>query len=203
MVQRSVRWLAAGLIVAAVALVASPAHAKGPDQVTIEGPGIDDAIVVRGDWTLAEQTGWVTAVWGEPATGMSTSAPAGDLGAAYTMTWRLPMGSDVEADYIHQTLYPFAPDGPVVHTEPGQPFYGSDHTVGGWYQADASLRSFLQRVGIPSEPVEVAPVRPDGGSNTSPLAIAGRSVAAAAAIAVAALVAVKRAARRRPEVAAT
>lgn len=146
----------AGLI---VAVVATPASAKGADQATITGPGLAKPIVVGGDGEpgsteglgqLSEGGGLYTAVFG-PDSGMgqplTEKAPAGDLGPKYQISFRIP-GGNPQPDVLKQDLYPMAPNGPVTYTAPGQVvFDGRSH--GGWYQGPASLVAVLKQLGVP------------------------------------------------------
>ncbi len=143
----------AGLLVLAGA---EPALAKGPDQVTISGPGLARPIVLGGDsesggdqlGQLADGTGVFDAVViGAGAVPLDPSPPAGPLGAAYRLDFRVPNAS-VQPDVVRQDLYPSAPGGPVVYTPPGQSAFGVT-TRGGWRVAPAGFAALLDSIGVP------------------------------------------------------
>jgi len=175
----------------AVLVWASPAMAKGPDQATITGPGLDAPIVVSG--------------WGEPGSGgnlagladgsglflvmfpssssdprVVAEAPAGPLGPRYELAYRLPDGTET-GTMVRQDLYPLAEGGPVTYTEAGQLAMGSP-TLGGWYRASASFGAVLEQLGLPSSPVggRVPPVvQPEPQPRPAPRAIPWLPIAAA------------------------
>jgi hypothetical protein len=125
---KTFRALAALAVVTAGTVVATagPAAAKGPESVTLTGPGIDGTVVVGG-WGAADQDAstdfpaylhlaltqftdgllFETDVIGTPE-----PQPSGgeDLGAKYTLTWTMSSASsaDPAANVIVQELYPEA-----------------------------------------------------------------------------------------------
>jgi hypothetical protein len=148
-------WTAAGACVVAVAgaiVSAGPASAKGIQSATISGPGLDDPIDVSpsdGDGgRLSDLTGFWDVMPGQPRPPtFSEQAPPGQLGPRYTITWRLMTGPE-EVTPIRQDLYPYAADGPLVHTAAGQPIFDTA-TAGGWYAAPFALRDTLRALGVP------------------------------------------------------
>jgi hypothetical protein len=150
--------------VATLAILAVPgtAMAKGPSQARLEGPGLPNSITVRGDGEpgsggnlaeLAEQTGLFPAMFGQTPNPMSPTRPPGELGARFVVTYAVP--SETAADQIHQDLYPYAATGPVTYTQPGQRFFGTEATLGGWFRAPSGLTATLAALGLPSEPPQV------------------------------------------------
>jgi hypothetical protein len=152
------------IAVATLAILAVPgtAMAKGPSQARLEGPGLPNSITVRGDGEpgsggnlaeLAEQTGLFPAMFGQTPNPMSPTRPPGELGARFVVTYAVP--SETAADQIHQDLYPYAATGPVTYTQPGQRFFGTEATLGGWFRAPSGLTATLAALGLPSEPPQV------------------------------------------------
>ena len=92
--------LAAGGLM--VAVTASPALAKGPDQLTITGPGLARPIVVGGVGEpgsmdrlgeLTNDCALFTAMFGpDPSSGQqfAAQAPTTALGPKYTLAWGCP-----------------------------------------------------------------------------------------------------------------
>jgi hypothetical protein len=121
---RIIRALAVSAIVTAGTILAAtaPASAKGPESVTLAGPGIDGSIVIGG-WGAADQDASTDYpaylhhalrqftdffLW-EVDAAVSEEPPAGeDLGPKYTLTWTMsgPSGADPEDYTIVQELYP-------------------------------------------------------------------------------------------------
>lgn len=145
----------------AVLAWASPVMAKGPDQATITGPGLDAPIVVAGYGEpgagnalgeLADGSGLFLMMFGTAGTGQSvlSEAPAGALGPKFAIDYRVPDGSPT-GFIVRQDLYPLASRGPVTYTEGGQTAFGMT-IVGGWYETPAGFRGLLERLGVPSTP---------------------------------------------------
>jgi hypothetical protein len=177
------------------ALVPAAALAKGASEATIEGPGLDSPITVKDRGLhsklghLAEVTGFYPAVFARIPDPMLQERPEGNLGPRYTITWVMP-GPNGETDRIRQDLYPFASKGPVSYVRPGQPFFETDGTHGGWYVASSFLKDDLVGVGLPETPPT------GGGSSDFPWTVIG----ALGAVVIVLLLAVAAALhlRRRP-----
>jgi hypothetical protein len=166
---------------ASLLLAVAPAHAKGADQATIAGEGLDAPIAltgVEGDGgslaTLAEQVGFYYGVFASQPDPMLDAAPTEDLGPRLVITWHMPSGVGT-ADEIRQDVYPWAAGGAVTYTPPGQPFFTTELTHGGWFRAGPGLVATLGQLGVPSRdayeaaaapPSTVAP-RPAIGSTPS------------------------------------
>lgn len=150
-------------IVVAVLLIPGVAHAKGPSAATIAGADLAAPVSLTGDegtpgdlMTLADQAGLFPATFGQEPDPMLPKQPTTALGPKYTITWTMPSGDPV-ASTLHQDVYPFAAGGPFTYTEPGQPFFGTEHTRGGWYRGPSALTTTLTRLGVPSHPIPAAP----------------------------------------------
>jgi hypothetical protein len=139
--------------------VAATAHAKGPIAATIDGPGAGGGISLGGNGepgsgeplgSLSDHAGLFPAAFGQEPDPMLAGRPSGDLGPRYTIAYRLPAPNGGES-VIRQDLYPYAAGGPVTYTRPGQTFFGTERTRGGWYRGSAALRQTLVQVGLPAE----------------------------------------------------
>jgi hypothetical protein len=145
-----------------LACVPSLAFAKGPSEATITGPGLDSTVTVGPRepgaemapgapvMELAEAAGFFPASFGQVPTPMSGNPPAGELGPRYTIEYLVP-GPAGKTDRIVQDLYPFATE-PVTYMEPGQPFFETERTRGGWYVGSAELTRVLLDAGLPESP---------------------------------------------------
>jgi hypothetical protein len=175
-------------IAAALALVfAAPVAAKGPDQATITGPGLDDPIVLGGDaeantsslfGRFVDDTGFVPGVFRQTPDPMLDEKPTALLGRRYIVVYRVPDG-DGGAATVRQELYPDAVGGPVTYMRPGQRIFGGDHaTRGGWFVSKYSgLEATLDELGFPRGPAAQPETR--RSLRWLPLAFAGLLVPAA------------------------
>jgi hypothetical protein len=178
------------------ALVTTSALAKGASEATITGPGLEGAITLTGEGQMdgarltqiAQDAGFFPSVFVTTPNPMLSERPAGELGPRYTITYAMPGPSGVAE--LRQDLYPYAQPSPVTRMQPGQRFFGTEKTVGGWYVAGTTLKDDLVAAGLP----ETSPV--DGGGSEVPWTIVGVVLTVAACLAIAG-VAVLRA-RRRP-----
>jgi hypothetical protein len=146
----------------AVALaLAGPAAAKGPDQATITGPGLDGGKIVFGSggsepaegskfFRFVASVGFFPAMFGQAPDLMVDKRPNGSLGPRYKVVYRVP-GPDNDTATIRQDLYPYASLGVVSYMKPGQPFFGGrEKTRGGWFVAGHPTKSTLVAAGFPS-----------------------------------------------------
>lgn len=139
----------------AIATLALPTAAlgKGPTAATLEGPGIGDGISFTGyEGTgrlgyLTQATGFFAAVLGQQPNPMLAARPKGDLGPEYTLTYGVPGGGSTAK--VVQTIYPYAPDGPVMYTAAGQDMFGMK-SRGGWFQGAPHLKATLVEAGLPA-----------------------------------------------------
>jgi hypothetical protein len=215
--------LAAGMSIAAVMTLATPALAKGPSQARITGPGLAHAILVTGDGepgqqgrlgTLALQTSLFTAMFGP---GGSVPAPirlhtppsAASLGPRYTIIYTVPGVTPQPGEQsgrIRQDLYPQAAGGPAIYTPQGQQGFGQPLLVTGWLRGSPQLTRTLAQLGVPPRPGTQAAQRAHRPAAAHPAAAkqagsatAGWLITSAAVIAAAALAAaVLRLRHRKP-----
>lgn len=160
------------LLVVSVLVLANGGIAlgKGPESVTLTGPGIDSSVelIDAVDWQLScedscppdpmvrlmEQSGLWYATGDLP---VAIDEPEGDLGPRHVLTWIRGGfdGESVEERTFHQHIYLQAEDGPVIHTpeQDGLVDWGSN--VVGWFRASddlpdtlASLRAALPGAGV-------------------------------------------------------
>jgi hypothetical protein len=140
------------LIVAVALALPAAALGKGPSEAVLTGPGLDDdgiTISGLGDGSgIVQQAGFFPATFGQSPDPMLDEPPAGTLGPKYRLTYAVPgpSGSD---DTIVQDVYPFAKPSPVTYTPPGQPFFDTERTRGGWFVATLGLRNLLVHEGLP------------------------------------------------------
>ena len=142
---------------------AGGAAAKGPDQATVSGPGIDQPIAVRphGSPTigqhmasLIQSSGIMNQLWCRSCDDLSAKQPTADLGPMYAVRYRLPSLTSGSTRWVEQHAYPFAQPHPVTYVAPGQPFW-HQRTAGGWYEAGPKLRHLLVGLGAQMEPASV------------------------------------------------
>jgi len=168
-------------LVAALILILFPglALAKGASEAEITGPGLDDPIPLAGGgqaggeelMRLAESAGFFQAVFGQIPDPMLSERPQGSLGPRYTITYVMP-GPSGEVDRLSQDLYPYATPDPVTYLAPGQSFFTTERTRGGWYVATSSFKDNLVAAGLP----ESSPTGSDDGA--TPWTAIGAIVAA-------------------------
>jgi hypothetical protein len=173
--------------IAALAISAT-ASAKGPSTASLSGPGLDRALPVKGQGEggpgsplgyLVQFGGFFPQVFGQSPDTTARTRPAGDLGARYRVTYRVP-GPDGTST-LTQDVYPYAKPSPVTHMRAGQHFWGSSRTHGGWFVADAGLKRALVNSGLPKSPP------PESRSGSFPWAWTVAGVAAAVLLLVLAL----------------
>lgn len=144
------------LTAAVAALLPAVALGKGASEATIVGPGLDDPITLAGEdqlggealMQIAESAGFFPAVFTQSPDPMLDERPTGTLGPEYTVSYVMP-GPNNELDEIVQSFYPYASPSPVSYTKPGQPFWTTERTRGGWYVATSDLKDRLVAVGLP------------------------------------------------------
>jgi hypothetical protein len=172
-----------GVIALVVLAWPGVAHAKGPESATIEADNLTNPIAISGPegggsdfWKLVEQSGFLPALFGQIPDPMLDAAPTDELGAALVVTWQLPSPANT-TDVIRQTLYPNAAGGPLTYTEPGQPFFGSERSRGGWFRAPAELTATIERIVVTgSAPAAAIPTAATLSTARTEATTAARSV---------------------------
>lgn len=144
-------------------VLAAGAAAKGPSAAKITGPGLGGSGLTikgvgEGDTStdlglLVSEGGFFPQVFGQSPSPLLKKQPQ-DLGPRYTVTYTVPGPTE---STLAQDLYPYATGAPVTYMRPGQKFWETQWTVGGWYRGTSQLKSMLVRAGLPAA---AAPARP-------------------------------------------
>jgi hypothetical protein len=136
-------------LLVALALTAAPAHAKGPQDATVKGPGLAHPIRLRYPELagLLRTAGFHESVFHQTGSTVSATRPAGRLGPRYVVTYGWATGPD-ETEPFRQFVYPFARGGAIAFMPPAQ-LAGSLLVVGGWYRGGPALRALLVSLGVP------------------------------------------------------
>ena len=147
------------LCIALLALtLAGSALAKGPSEATITGPGLDSGLAIHGVGEgdvstdlglLVSDSGFFPQVFGQSPTPLLRSKPT-DLGPRYTVTYTVPGGATDSK--LEQELYPYAAGALATYMRPGQRFWDTQSTLGGWYRGTPQLKTMLVRAGLPPSP---------------------------------------------------
>jgi hypothetical protein len=143
------------LALALVVVSAADAQAKGPESVTLSGPGIDkpiELIDVSKSFNTYENDAPVTlfgltGLWGG-GSGSPAAAPPEEPGPAYTMTWvnMGPPGDPIESRTIYQYVYLNAVGGPLIHTPEQIGLDGWGAEVVGWFEAPEEIGPTIEEV---------------------------------------------------------
>jgi hypothetical protein len=144
------------VLIAALALLApGSAAAKGPSEAKITGPGLASALTIKGvgegDTStdlglLVADAGFFPQAFGQSPSPLLQARPA-DLGQRYVVTYTVPGPT---TSTLEQELYPFAAGAPVSYMRPGQKFWDTQTTIGGWYRGSAKLKAMLVKAGLPA-----------------------------------------------------
>ena len=175
-----------------------PVAAKGPESVTISGPGIERPIELMNsdNWDLVSRLMEQTGLW--YATGdlpRRIEAPAGKLGAGYMLTWinAGPPEKSVNERTMRQVIYLHAENGALIHTPDQETLEGWGPGVIGWFEAPDGLRDTLVEMGVP---VSAASASDAAAQPGGPAAGALRYLAVAGFVVVVGLVGVLGVRRR-------
>ena len=144
------------LILLAFLALPGTAFAKGPSAATITGPGLLHPIVLFGKESnqssrlhrLVDVAGFFPATFGQSPDPMLKVRPAGVLGPRYTIVWVVPGPNG--ASRIQQYVYPYAKPGALSWMIPGERFWSSERTYGGWFRGGIELKRVLVAVGLPA-----------------------------------------------------
>ena len=193
------------LVVLAAAVIPTEALAKGASEATIVGPGLSAPITLSASGesetsgelgSIAMSAGFFPAVFAQTPDPMLDERPAGSLGPKYTVTYVMP-GPDNQQSELVQDIYPYAQPDPVTYTQPGQRFWTTERTRGGWYVATIEpLKEQLVAAGLPA----TAPTVGGSDGDGFPWIVVG-VIVAIAALSGAAIFATLHG-RRRPDTAA-
>ena len=154
------------------------ALAKGPTQATVAGPGLAEPLKLGGPsgWragspmeVLTTGGGFFQVAWGGSPGRILAKSPTSRLGPKYRVVYVVP-GPSGQDDRIRQDLYPFARGGPLTYTPPGQPFFDTRRTLGGWFRGAPDLKRVVVAARPPSPGRPPASAGEDSGP---PLALLG------------------------------
>jgi hypothetical protein len=172
---RSVPFLAIGVLL--VLVVATPAEAKGPTKVSIEGPGLTQPIVLGRSTVgiLFFESGAADELGAcLPVDRCSPQPPQGDLGPRYVATYTVMFpnrSGHMVNNQLVQYLYPQAHPRPLAYLPPGQ-LYGGSRTVGGTFPVGETMLADVIGHGFggpsPSSPVPVAPLQAAASTSSAP-----------------------------------
>jgi hypothetical protein len=153
------RYLAGAAAVAAALSLPAAAAAKGPSSASIIGPGLDRQLAVAGDGELGAGTplgmlvdlgGFMAQMYGQTPTATLAAQPKGSvLGSRYRIVYVVP-GPNAVRSRVVQLFYPYAKPVPLTYMKPGQTYWGTRQTVGGWFRSSTALTHALVRAGLPA-----------------------------------------------------
>jgi hypothetical protein len=147
-------FIAAALVALALPAVAA---AKGPVSASISGPALERSLTIRGDGegpgtalgTLADASGFFAQMFGQSPDPTLATRPGGTLGPRYRVVYVVPGPNNIQSRVV-QNLYPYAKPLALTYMKPGQAFWDSERTHGGWYRASTGLKKMLVRAGLPT-----------------------------------------------------
>ena len=185
-------------VLSTAALLPGAALGKEIKSVTISGPGLEHQITLKGGGEiestpageLAMQSGFFPELFDTSPDPTLAQHPKGTLGPKYTVDFVMP-GPYGTNSTIRQDVYPYATPYPLSYTKPGQVFWDTHRTHGGWFGAPQELRSDLVRLGLPKQPPTVSGPG-DGSDWLRWVAITITIAAGLTLVAVASLVALRR-----------
>ncbi len=149
--------VAAATLAAALALP-SLAAAKGPESASISGPGLNRSLAVRGEGeggtgtplgSLVDLGGFFPQMYGQLPSPTLRIRPQGTLGPRYKVTYVVPGPNSIKSRVV-QDAYPYARPVPLTYMKPGQKFWGSRRTLGGWFPASVDFKNLLVKAGLPA-----------------------------------------------------
>ena len=157
------RYLAPAAVLATALALPTLALAKGPSSASITGPGLNQLLAVNGQGegglgtplgNLVDLGGFFPQMYGQSADPTLRHQPKGTLGPRYTVTYVVPGPNNTKSKVV-QSVYPYAKPVPLTFMRPGQSFWGSRRTYGGWFRSTFSLKDILVKAGLPA----TAPIR--------------------------------------------
>jgi hypothetical protein len=153
------RYLVGVAAVTAALLLPAAAAAKGPSSASIAGPGLDRQLAIGGGGELGGGTplgmlvdfgGFMAQMYGQsPATTVKARPTTSVLGPRYRITYVVPGPNSVRSRVV-QLVYPFAKPVPLTYMKPGQTYWGTRKTVGGWFRSSPALARALVQAGLPA-----------------------------------------------------
>ena len=180
------RRLVATLVLGVALALPAAAAGKGPESASLSGPGLDRALPVGGDGEMGPGTplgalvnfgGFFAQMYGQTPDPLVKVRPSGNLGPGYRVTYLVPGPNGVRSRVV-QDVYTYAEPRPVTYMQPGQRFWGTERTLGGWFRAPATLRRTLVQAGLPMRPPQAAgfPTRSALAAGAGALVLLGLAV---------------------------
>jgi hypothetical protein len=151
------RYVIAAAAVAMLTL-AGGASAKGPASATINGPGLGRSLAVLGEGegglttplgALVDLGGFFPQMYGQTPNPTFRARPHAVLGPRYRIVYVVPGPNSIQSR-VAQDVYPYAKPVPFTYMKPGQSFWGSRKTLGGWFRATRQLKRTLIGAGLPA-----------------------------------------------------
>jgi len=148
--------IVAGALIAALVLPALAA-AKGPESASLSGPGLSRSLAVVGEGeggtgtplgALVDLGGFFPQMYGQSPDPTLRTQPKGSLGPAYKITYVVPGPNSIKS-HVVQDVYPYAKPVPLTYMKPGQSFWGTKRTLGGWFRASTGFKRVLVQAGLP------------------------------------------------------
>src|SRR5262249_3823994 len=96
---------------------------------------------------LTMNGGFFPQAFGQQPDPTLATRPQGTLGPRYRITYKVPGPSG--SSTLRHDFYPYARPAPLTFMKPGQAFWGTQRTHGGWFIADRSLK---RKLGLPAQP---------------------------------------------------
>ena len=166
------RVLFAGLVAISTVVIARPASAKADiAEANITGPGLGGGIQIEASDTEGLWKSGIDVMGGLDDTRADSFEELGlspaDLGPRYLVTYRF-YGDDL----IRQELYPYAKDGPVTYTPPGQEVTAgiSMQITPGWYESSLGFLQYLVDQGMPERNPVASVATGEAAPGTAPVA---------------------------------
>ena len=144
--------------VAAALSLPAAAAAKGPSSASITGPGLDRRLEIAGDGemgpgtlgTLVSLGGFMAQMYGQtPSATLKAQPRGGTLGPRYRIVYAVP-GPNAIRSRVVQLVYPYAKPVPLTYMKPGQTYWGTRKTLGGWFRSSTALTRALVQAGLPT-----------------------------------------------------
>jgi hypothetical protein len=89
-------------------------------------------------------------MYGQTPSATLTAQPQGSvLGPRYRIVYVVP-GPNAIRSRVVQFFYPYAKPVPLTYMKPGQTYWGTRKTLGGWFRSSTALTRTLVRAGLPA-----------------------------------------------------
>ena len=89
-------------------------------------------------------------MYGQTPSATLKAQPRGSiLGPRYRIVYTVP-GPNAIRSRVIQLLYPYAKPVPLTYMKPGQTYWGTRKTLGGWFRSSTALTRALVQAGLPT-----------------------------------------------------